>query len=64
LLRLLLIESGHAVVRHEPDWRRRFLRLAMRLGRPIAKVAIARKLAVRLYWMGLLADFKKHGQTD
>jgi transposase len=51
LLRFLLIESAHAVVRYEPDWRRRFLHLAMRRGRPIAKVAMARKLAVRLYWM-------------
>ena len=29
----------------------RFLHLAMRRGRAIAKVAMARKLAVRLYWM-------------
>src|SRR5271169_3633658 len=51
LLRFLLIESAHALVRYDPDWRRRFLHLAMRRGRPIAKVAMARKLAVRLYWM-------------
>lgn len=51
LLRFLLIESAHAVVRCDPDWRRRFLHLVMRRGRPIAKVAMARKLAVRLYWM-------------
>jgi len=51
LLRFLLIESAHAVVRYDPDWRRRFLHLAMRRGRPIAKVAMARRLAVRLYWM-------------
>jgi transposase len=51
LLRFLLIESAHAVVRYEPEWRRRFLHLALRRGRPIAKVAMARKLAVRLYWM-------------
>jgi transposase len=51
LLRFLLIESAHALVRCDPDWRRRFLHLAMRRGRPIAKVAMARKLAVRLYWM-------------
>jgi len=51
LLRFLLIESAHAVVRYEPDWRRRFLHLALRRGRSIAKVAMARKLAVRLYWM-------------
>jgi len=51
LLRFLLIESAHAMVRYEPQWRRRFLHLAMRRGRGIAKVAMARKLAVRLYWM-------------
>ena len=51
LLRFLLIESAHAVVRYEPEWRRRFLHLAWRRGRPIAKVAMARRLAVRLYWM-------------
>jgi transposase len=51
LLRFLMIESAHAVVRYDPDWRRRFLHLAMRRGRSIAKVAMARKLAVRLYWM-------------
>ena len=51
LLRFLLIESAHAVVRYEPQWRRRFVHLAMRRGRPIAKVAMARKLAVQLYWM-------------
>jgi len=44
LLRFLLIESAHAVVRYEPDWRRRFLHLALRRGRSIAKVAMARKL--------------------
>jgi transposase len=51
LLRFLLIESAHAVVRYDPQWRRQFLHLAMRRGRPIAKVAMARKLAVKLYWM-------------
>ncbi len=51
LLRFLVIESAHAVVRYDPDWRGQFLRLALRRGRAIAKVAMARKLAVRLYWM-------------
>ncbi len=50
LLRFLLIESAHATVRYEPMWRRQFLHLAMHRGRPIAQVAIARKLTVRL-WM-------------
>jgi len=51
LLRFLLVESAHAAVRYEPEWRRRFWHLALRRGRSIAKVAMARKLAVRLYWM-------------
>src|SRR5437660_10409452 len=51
LLCFLLIESAHAVIRYEPTWRRQFLHLAMRRCRAIAKVAMARKLSVRLYWM-------------
>ncbi len=51
LLRFLLVEAAQAAVRSDPDWRRRFLHLAMRRDRRIAKVAMARKLAVRLYWM-------------
>ena len=51
LLRFLLVEAAQAAVRYDPDWRRRYLHLAMRRERRIAKVAMARKLAVRLYWM-------------
>jgi transposase len=51
LLRFLLVEAAQAAVRRDPDWRRRYIHLAMRRERRIAKVAIARKLAVRLYWM-------------
>jgi len=51
LLRFLLLEAAQTAVRWDPDWRRRFLHLAMRQERRIAKVAMARKLAVRLYWM-------------
>src|SRR5437773_4415241 len=51
LLRFLLVEAAQVTVRTDPDWRRRFLHLAMRRDRRIAKVAMARKLAVRLYWM-------------
>ena len=39
------------MVRRDPDWRRRYIHLAMRRDKRIAKVAMARKLAVRLYWM-------------
>jgi len=51
LLRFLLVEAAQAAVRANTDWRREFLHLAMRRERRIAKVAMARKLAVRLYWM-------------
>ena len=51
LLRYLLVEAAHAAVRFDPDWRRRYLHLAMRRERRIAKVAMARRLAIRLYWM-------------
>ena len=50
-LRGLLVEAAQSAVRYEPRLRREYLRLAQRKGRAIAKVAMARKLAVRLYWM-------------
>jgi len=51
LLRFLLVEAAQVAVRFDPDWRRRYLHLAMRRDRRIAKVAMGRKLAVRLFWM-------------
>ena len=51
LLRFLLVEAAQATVRSDARWRSRFFHLAMRRGRKIAKVAMARKLAVHLYWM-------------
>jgi transposase len=51
LLRFLLVEAAQAAARCDADWRRRYLHLAMRRERNIAKVAMARRLAVRLYWM-------------
>ena len=51
LWRFLLVEAAQAAVRWDLDWRRRFVHLAMRRDRRIAKVAMARKLAVSLYWM-------------
>jgi len=51
LLRFLLVEAAQVTVRSDPEWRSRFFHLAMRRGRKIAKVAMARKLAVRRYWM-------------
>jgi hypothetical protein len=51
LLRFLLVEAAQVTVRSQPEWRSRFFHLAMRRGRKVAKVAMARKLAVHLYWM-------------
>ena len=51
LLRYLLVEAAQAAARCNSDWRRRYLHLAMRRHKSIAKVAMGRRLAVRLYWM-------------
>ena len=51
MLRHLLVQSGISAARCEPDFRRQYLRLTMRRNQAIAKIAVARKLAVRLYWM-------------
>jgi transposase len=51
LLRFLLVEAAQAAVRCDSGSRRRYRHLAMRRERRVAKVAMARRLAVRLYWM-------------
>ena len=51
LLRYLLVEAAQTAVRCDADWRRRFLHLAMRRQRNIAIAAMARRLAVSLYWL-------------
>jgi transposase len=51
LLRFLLVEAAQVTVRSHQEWRSKFFHLAMRRGRKIAKVAMARRLAIRLYWM-------------
>jgi transposase len=51
LLRFLLVEAAQAAARINPEWRRRYIHLAMRRHKSIAKVAMGRKLGVRLYWM-------------
>lgn len=50
LLRWLLVEAGHSAARVDPQLRRLYLRLKFRRGAGVAKVAVARKLAVKLYW--------------
>jgi len=45
------VEAAQVTVRTIPHWRSKYFHLAMRRGRKIAKVAMARKLAVGLFWM-------------
>jgi transposase len=51
ILRFLLVEAAQVTVRSLPQWRSKYFHLAMRRGRKIAKVAMARRLAVCLFWM-------------
>ena len=56
----LLVEAAQLTVRSQPQWRSEFFHLAMRRGRKIAKVAMARKLAVHLY--GMWRQGRDYGQ--
>ncbi len=51
LMRRLLGEAAQTAARLDPDLRRLYQRLKHRKHHSIAKVAVARQLAVRLYWM-------------
>ncbi|HKC72085.1 MAG TPA: IS110 family transposase [Terriglobales bacterium] len=50
-LRFLLVEAGQTAARLDPQLKRFYRRLAGRKNRSLAKVAVARKLATRLYLM-------------
>jgi transposase len=50
-LRFLLVEAGQTAARLDPQLKRFYRRLATRKNRGVAKVAVARKLAARLYLM-------------
>jgi transposase len=51
MMRWLLVEAGQTAARLDPRLRRTYQRLKNRRHSAVAKVAIARRLAVRLYWM-------------
>lgn len=51
LVRWLLVEAATIAQRYDPSWHRQYVRLAMTKHHGVAKLAIAHKLAVRLYWM-------------
>lgn len=51
ILRFLLVEAAQVTARSLPEWRSKYFHLVLRRGRKIAKVAMARRLAVQLFWM-------------
>ncbi len=50
-LRMLLVEAAHSVVRLDESFRKQYAHRCHSKPKGIAKVAAARRLAVRLYWM-------------
>jgi transposase len=50
-LRMLLVEAAQGAVRYDPGFRNEYLHRCHTKAKGVAKVAAARKLAVRLYWM-------------
>ena len=50
-LRFLLVQAAASAVKGDAEWARVYKRLARKKHHGVAKVAIARKLVVRLYWM-------------
>lgn len=51
MLRMLLVEAAQTVVRCDPGFRKQYLHRCHAKPKAVAKVAAARKLALRLYWM-------------
>jgi transposase len=50
-MRMLLVEAAQSVVRYDPEFRKQYLHHCHQKPKAVAKVAAARKLAVRLFWM-------------
>ncbi len=51
MMRWLLVEAAQTAARLDPQLRRLYQRLKSRRNSGVAKVAVARRLAIRLYWM-------------
>jgi hypothetical protein len=50
-MRMLLVEAAQIAVRFDPGFRNEYLHRCHHKPKGVAKVAAARKLAVRLFWM-------------
>ena len=51
MMRWLMVEAAQTAARFDPELHRAYQRLKSRRNSGVAKVAIARRLAIRLYWM-------------
>ncbi|PYX00244.1 MAG: IS110 family transposase, partial [Acidobacteria bacterium] len=51
MMRMLLMEAAQSAVRLDPQFRKEYLHRCHSKPKAVAKVAAARKLAIRLYWM-------------
>jgi transposase len=51
MVRWLLVQAAMSAQRHDASWHRQYVRLSMSKHHGVAKLAIAHKLAVRMYWM-------------
>ncbi len=60
MMRTLLVEAAQTAARFDEELRRDYRRLAARKHAALAKVMVARKLAVRMYWM--LRENQPYGQ--
>jgi transposase len=50
-LRTMLVEAAQSAVRHDEEFKKEYAHRCHSKPKGVAKVAAARKLAVRLYWM-------------
>jgi len=60
MMRTLLVEAAQTAARFDEQLRRQYGRLKARKHSALAKVMVARKLAVRMYWM--LRENKPYAQ--
>ena len=51
MMRWLLVEAAHQAIRYDVEFKKEFLHRCHSRPKQVAKVAAARKLAVKLYWM-------------
>jgi transposase len=51
LMRFLLVEASNIAVRFDPDFRKEYSHRCHQKHFIVAKVAAARKLAIRMYWI-------------